>query len=156
MENNVLAAVISGILGGGVVSALLTQILQKKKTQADISRVEAETEHLQTQTLLLQKELKGVQSEVNITQEKINTLVKYTLAFYLLEHLSKLYHHDEVYRYDPNPRFERDLRLLRDLGYLELFHIRDLRAGDKLVDKINLTPLGKLLVELREQGEGCK
>ncbi len=82
-------------------------------------------------------------------QERINAIVRFSLAFYLFQHLSRLYHQQE-YRYQKNDNFDRDLRLLRDLGYLEYFRIADLRDGDDLTGKVKLTPLGRMLVELRE------
>jgi hypothetical protein len=84
-------------------------------------------------------------------QEKINTIVQYSLAFYLFDHLYHLYH-DNEYIYHKNENFAHDLRFLREHGYLEDFHIGPLQDGENLIGKARLTPLGKLLVELREQG----
>ena len=120
--------------------------------------MKAETEKTIAEAEITKRKLQGVatdvqnvQSEASDTQAKINTIVKYSLAFYLFDELSHLYH-DHEYLYHKNANFERDLRFLRDHGYLEHFGIGALQDGENLIGKVRLTPLGKLLVELRDQG----
>jgi hypothetical protein len=131
-------------LFGGVVVAILNYVLNRPVTKASLAKMVAETEKIRTETEI-------IRSKVSDAQEKVNTIVKYSLAFYLFDHLSHLYY-DNEYVYHKNPNFERDLRFLRDHGYLEQFHIGPIQDGENLIGKACLTPLGKLLVELREQG----
>ena len=143
-------------LFGGVVVALVNHFLSKDVRKASLDKMRAETDKTIAEAEITKRKLQevatdvqNVRSEVSDTQGKINTLVKYSLAFYLFDHLSHLYH-DQEYRYSKRPEFERDLRFLRDHGYVEHFGIRQLQAGENLIGKVHLTPLGKLLVELRE------
>lgn len=97
-----------------------------------------------------EERIERAESQVRDSQDKINTIVKYSLAANLFEHLSGLFHRREL-TYHKNEGFDRQLRLLRDLGYLHHFRFDHLEDGENLVGKLELTPLGSLLVELREK-----
>lgn len=114
-----------------------------------------EVEFLEQKVGEQEKRISQTETQVLEAQEKINAVVTYSLAFYLFKHLSKLYHERE-YHFNKDPNFERELRFLRDLGYLEFFRIGELRDGENLVGKLKLTPLGKILVELREGKRALK
>ena len=145
-------------LFGGVVVALLNFILNRPLTKVSMAKIVADTEtakvsvaKIVAETEQIRTQTEIISSKVSDAQEKINTIVKYSLAFYLFDHLSNLYY-DNEYIYHKNEWFERDLRFLRDHGYLENIGISALQDGENLIGKARLTPLGKLLVELREQG----
>ncbi len=150
MDPQFIVPIVAAALGGGGLSVLLGHILRRKSDAAAIDKTRAETDYLHVQTKRLEGEMKTVQAQAAAVQERVNTIVKYSLSFYLSGYLSRLYRRDEKFRYDPNGRLPEQLRLLRDLGYLEVFRTSDLKKDDKLVDKLGLTPLGRLSVEFRE------
>jgi len=57
------------------------------------------------------------------------------------------------FKFERKGKLDENLRLLRHLGYLEFFITSELREGDNLSEKLKLTPLGRMLVELREERE---
>jgi hypothetical protein len=94
------------------------------------------------------------EQQLNVQQEIITQLVVYSMAGYIFDHLSKLYHGNRdggEYLFRDDEAMKWDLRYLRDHGYLEHFHIRSLRDGENLIGQLRLTPMGNFLVELREQ-----
>lgn len=129
----------------------LMDFLQTHIKRAKFFGQEIEFHELERRVEEQGKQIAETQTKVDGVQDRINTIVTYFLSFYLFKHLSKLYHGGE-YRFHKD-NLEKDLRLLRDLGYLEYFKISDLQDNDNLSDKIKLTPLGRLFVELRESKE---
>ncbi len=99
-----------------------------------------------------QEQLGAQERKLNDQQKIITQLVLYSMSWYLFDLLANLYHRartGEEYLYRSGA-MDRDLRFLRDHGYLVHFTITDLRDGENLVGKVQLTPVGNFLVELRE------
>ncbi len=102
----------------------------------------------------VEKKVKEQEKQLNAQNEIIAQLVVYSVAWYIFELLSQLYHRAREggeYLYRDNEAMKRDLRFLRDHGYLEHFTISELRDGQDLVTTLTLTPVGNFLVELRER-----
>jgi hypothetical protein len=118
--------------------------LEKSAAVADLNdRVSRQEEKLNEQQESLQRQ-----------QHVINQLVTYSMAEYVYRHMRYIYagkrsSSPAEYLFRKNPAFEHDLRFLRDHGYIEFIEIDNLRDGDNLVKKVDLTPVGNFYVELR-------
>jgi hypothetical protein len=91
---NIIIPLISALFGG-VVVALVNHFLSKDVRKASLDKMRAETEKTIAEAEITKRKLQevttdvqNVRSEVSDTQGKINTLVKYSLAYYLFDHLS--------------------------------------------------------------------
>ena len=94
---------------------------------------------------------------LNEQQYVISQLVTYSMAEYIFKHLQHVYHgkrkHEgwpSEYLYRRDKPFERDLRFLRDHGFIGFIEIGSLSDGVDLVQALELTPVGKMCVRLRE------
>ena len=82
----------------------------------------------------------------------IESLVVYSMSWYLFGLLVELKRRNttrQEYLYRKSS--EHDIRYLRDHGYLEHFSISELREGENLIGKVQLTLIGNYLVDLRQQ-----
>lgn len=102
---------------------------------------------------ILEKKVRIQDEEIKKQQKIIHQIVVYSMAYYLYDMLRVF---DECQRgVRKEFRFkkadEHSLRFLRDNGYIEqTFKIGTLTEGENLADKLKLTPIGKLYIELRK------
>jgi hypothetical protein len=99
------------------------------------------------------RRVRAQEQQLQEQQELITQLVVYSMAWYLFQLLADLHHRTQEqgeYLFRGSEATRRDLRFLRDHGYLEHFVIGDLADGQDLVRTVRLTPLGRILVEMRE------
>jgi hypothetical protein len=99
------------------------------------------------------RKLRLQQSQLDAQQEIITNLVKFGMAQYIFAHLRGILVAKRTgteYRFDGSEAMQRDLRFLRDHGYLEHFYVRGLDHGANLAAELALTPIGELIVQLRE------
>jgi hypothetical protein len=106
----------------------------------------------------LEKRVSEQAQQIDEQRRILDDLTLYSMAFYICEKLKYLSlgtseEHEAQYgeyKYVPNEVFDHDLRYLRDHGYLELFQIGELTAGENLVGKLKVTEMGRRFVELNE------
>jgi hypothetical protein len=119
----------------GVVS------LQFKKEVKDT--LDSQQTQLDQQKIVIEKQ-----------QQIINEIVIYSMSHGIFCILRELYHrkiNGGEYLFRNNEITIKDLRFLRDHGYLEQFATIDLKDGENLVNRLDLTPVGKFYVEQREK-----
>jgi hypothetical protein len=100
----------------------------------------------------VQERVEVQELELSRQRDIIEQLVVYSMSWYLFDMLSELKRRNttgQEYLYRKSA--ERDIRYLRDHGYLEHFAIGQLCEGENLSGKVQLTPIGKYLVDLRQQ-----
>jgi hypothetical protein len=101
---------------------------------------------------MVKRRLDEQAAEINEQRHLIDSIVVYSMAWYLFETLQALYHHKRSgVEYLFLPHMDPWLRWLRDHGYLEQFEIRSLTPGENLIGKANLTRVGEYVVEMREK-----
>ncbi len=105
----------------------------------------------------LERRIESQEAQIGRQQDVINRLVLYSMSYYIFQHLSGLLRAQQQpngeYLFRKNDAFERDLRFLRDHGYLALFNVGELTDGENLARRLELTPAGKLYVQLRQEYE---
>jgi hypothetical protein len=90
--------------------------------------------------------------ELRRQSEIIEQLVVYSMSWYLFDMLAELRRRNTTgQEYLYRKTAERDIRYLRDHGYLEHFTIGELHEGENLTGKVQLTPIGNYLVDLRQR-----
>jgi hypothetical protein len=158
----VITAAISAILGGGVIAGIITFILNKPKTKAEIDRMEAETNKLRTETDKLRNEmvsrLKDAEDRLDWTEEAVRKIVAYTPGHFAHQALCQIRDKADEYYKDSNWHKKRRLLLL-DNGYLQpppgasevLFTEEQEKLNKRLFEIAALTPMAKLLLRLREE-----
>ena len=107
---------------------------------------------------LLFREVRAVvaaqEQKIRAQQEVINQLVIYSMSQLIYQHLRGIYNATkngtEYLFQGDHEAFRRDLRFLRDHGYLEHFHVNELKDRQNLASFIRLTPTGEFYVYLRE------
>lgn len=102
---------------------------------------------------ILEKKVRIQDEEIKKQQKIIHQMVVYSMAYYLYDMLRFF---DECQRgvrkdFKFKRSDEHSLRFLRDNGYIEqTFKITTLTEGENIADKLKLTPIGKLYIELRK------
>ncbi len=102
-----------------------------------------------------QQNVKLNQQEEQIKRQRkmIDEIVKYSMAQYYFEMLCDIgkCQKGQIDKYIfHKSSTERGLRYLRDNGFIHINRISDLTDGENIADKLTLTPIGELYINLRE------
>jgi hypothetical protein len=154
-----------------VTAQKLTSEVQdlKRKLLAEVEKLKASTKvdevTAQKLTLEVQDLERKQQNQQNdlkklndFTNDLLNKLPVFSLAEYMYSHLRNLFYakrNKAELRYDDvNDHLRRELLFLADNGYIDHIDFWKLTSGEDLTQRINLTPAGQWLVQLREEREG--
>ena len=140
-------SVLFGALGG-VVVAFLNNFFTRERKKAEIKKLEAETEFLNTQT----ESLKSKAATIEDRQEGLEFIIKYFVPWPEIYFLEKLVFADDrdFVEFEDKFRDKEHLRGLRDQGFIEKIgqkNISDLNHGDNLRQFFKGTESGKKYLE---------
>lgn len=159
----IITTAISAILSGGVVAGIITFILNKPRTKAEIEKMEAETNKLRIETDKLRNEmvgrLKEAEDRLDWTEEAVRKIVAYTPGHFAHQTLCQIRDKADEYYKDSNWHKKRILLLLLDNGYLQppsgtrevLFTEEQEKLNKRLFEIATLTPMAKLMLRLRDE-----
>lgn len=104
----------------------------------------------------LREQVDTVANELNSLNKKVSSLFLTTMSPYMYSNLKKL-SSGNFGKYALSKGLKRELYHLRDIGYIEIESITGIpKDGENLSDFVEVTPTGRLFVELRENNDNNK
>lgn len=141
------------VIGGGLLVYVIRRWIEKselllnrrikeeelQKIRSDNEHIKLDNKRLEIEILESEKRLERAEEKTDEIQERLNFIVKYSLADYVYQQLWDI-KHKERYPYDGDTkRTNRTLILLRDLGYLHVFSSSMLTVDTKGLDIKTIT-----------------
>jgi hypothetical protein len=163
-------SLLSGLLGGSVIAAVVSHYLKKRETGVFLDKMKAETDKTRAETELIKRNLQNVQSNVSETahivqkqqsqlkdqRDIIDKLVLFSMSGFIFGHLEHILNAQitgQPYTVDHIDKVQDELRFLKDHGYIWDFDPSDIRPGRNIAEVIRLTDIAQWFVQLRLETE---
>lgn len=162
MVADIFVPLLSGLFGG-VIVALLNYALNRRKTEAEITKLEAETEKIRKETASMGASVEGVKSDQEQQESTIKDIQRFLVRHLLSEH--ERAHLERLAADEPWPFqqdgttqfFVNELRNLRSLGLIEGHPNKGIRSllseGGNIQTHFKIRPAGEEYLELLKNSD---
>lgn len=161
--SDLIVPLLTGLLGGSVIAAVVTHYLKKRETKVILDKTKAETDKIIAETNLIRNNLKDVQTNINETadtvqqqREIIDKLVLFSMSGFIfghLEHILSAQKTGRPYKVDDIDKVRGELKFLKDHGYIWDFNPNHITRGRNIAEVIRLTDIAQWFVPLRLETE---